>query len=167
MRGPHEKYAATTRPHQSLSTQVDCFAPCRKNNRCRCGETRIEALVGRSGICAECLRTKKGHTIMDNHHVAGKSNSHVTVAIPANDHRSVLSVAQYDWPKETLENPKGCPLRVAAGCIRGFTETVCYLIDRLLRWIAEMLELLSAVLIERLGANWWFGSPIAQFARKG
>jgi hypothetical protein len=73
------------------------------NNRCRCGETRIEALVGRSGICAECLRTKRGHTLMDNHHVAGKSNSHVTVAIPANDHRSVLSVAQYDWPKETLE----------------------------------------------------------------
>jgi hypothetical protein len=138
-----------------------------KNNRCKCGETQIEALVGRSGICAECLRNKRDHAITDNHHPAGKANCDATVAIPANDHRSVLSVAQYDWPKETLENSKGCPLRAAAGCIRGFIDTVCYLIDKLLRWLAEMLELLSSFLAERLGLDWWIDTPVAQFARKG
>lgn len=76
-------------------------------------------------------------------------------------------MAQYDWPKETLENPKGCPLRAAAGCIRGFIDMICYLIDKLLRWIAEMLELLSAYLVERLGPAWWIDTPVAQFARKG
>jgi hypothetical protein len=138
-----------------------------KNTRCMCGETRVEALVGNSGICAECQRKKKGRAIRDSHHVAGKANSRVTVAIPANDHRAVLSVSQYDWPKTTLENPEWCPLRAAAACIRGFIETVCYLVDSLLRWIAEMLELLSDLLVERLGPGWWFGTPIAQFARKG
>ncbi|WP_433973936.1 hypothetical protein [Tunturiibacter lichenicola] len=138
-----------------------------KNNRCRCGETQIEALIGRSGICAECLRNKRGHAITDNHHPAGKANCDATVPIPANDHRSVLSAAQYDWPKETLENPEGCPLRAGAGCIRGFIDTICYLIKTLLSWIAEMLELLSALLIERLGPRWWSGTPVAQFARKG
>jgi hypothetical protein len=39
-----------------------------KNNRCRCGEAKIETLVGRSGICAQCLRNKRGHAITDNHH---------------------------------------------------------------------------------------------------
>ena len=138
-----------------------------KNTRCTCHEIRIEALVGSSGICAECQRKRKGHAIRDNHHVAGKANSRVTVAIPANDHRAVLSVAQYDWPKATLENPNFCPLRAAAACIRGFIDTVHYLIDSLLRWIAEMLELLSELLVERLGPDWWFDTPLAQFARKG
>jgi hypothetical protein len=104
---------------------------------------------------------------MDDHHAAGKANSAVTVPVPANDHRAVLSEAQYDWPKATLENPEGCPLRAAAGCIRGFIDTVCYLIDSLLRWIAEMLEYLSAVLVERLGQQWWLDTPLARFARKG
>jgi hypothetical protein len=81
----------------------------------------------------------------------GKSEySRVTVAIRANDHKAVLSVAQYDWPRRTLENPEGCPLVAAAGCIRGFIDTICYLIDELLRWIAEMLEALSALLEEQL-----------------
>jgi hypothetical protein len=78
----------------------------------------------------------------------------------------VLSVAQYDWPRATLENPEGCPLLVAAGCIRGFIDTICYLIDELLRWIAEMLEMLSTVLDDRLGPQWWLDTPLARFARK-
>lgn len=139
------------------------------NTRCACGESRLEALVRGSAptCCAECKRKKKGQRTMDKHHVAGKANSRVTAAIRANDHRAVLNVAQYDWPKATLENPEGCPLRAAAGCIRGFIDTVCYLIDSLLRWIAEMLELLSAVLVERLGQQWWLDTPLARFARKG
>jgi len=140
-----------------------------KNTHCACGETRLEALVtgSKPTCCAECRRTMKGQTIRDNHHVAGRANSRVTVAVPANDHRAVLSVAQYDWPKLTLENPQGCPLLAAAGCIRGFIDTILYLIDRLLRWLAEMLEVLSAFLVERFGPQWWLNTPIAQFTRKG
>jgi hypothetical protein len=128
-----------------------------KNTSCACGETRIEALVGSSGICAECHRKRKGHSIIDNHHVAARANSDVTLGIWINDHWAVLSVAQYDWPKETLENPTGCPLRAAAACIRGFIDTVRYLMESLLLWITELLELLSALLVERLGPDWWLG----------
>jgi hypothetical protein len=104
---------------------------------------------------------------MDRHHPAGKRNSPITVNVPVNDHRATLSEAQYDWPKATLENSGGCPLRAAAACLRGFIDTICYLIDRLLRWIVEMLELLSEFLIERFGPEWWLDTPIARFARKG
>jgi hypothetical protein len=141
-----------------------------KNTRCEsCGETRLEALVrgSKPTCCAECKRKMKGQTIMDKHHVAGRANSRVTVAIRANDHKAVLSVAQYDWPRRTLENPEGCPLVAAAGCIRGFIDTICYLIDDLLRWVAEMLEALSALLEEKLGPQWWLNTPVARFARKG
>jgi hypothetical protein len=140
-----------------------------KNTRCEsCGEKRLEALVrgSKPTSCAECKRKMKGQTILDEHHVAGKANSRVTVTIRANDHRAVLSVAQCDWPRPTLENPGGCPLLAASGCIRGFIDTVCYLIDELLRWIAEMLEILSAFLDDRLGPRWWLDTPLAQFARK-
>ena len=109
----------------------------------------------------------KGQKIMDRHHVAGSANSPVVVTIPTNDHRAVLSVAQYDWPKLTLENPEGCPLLAAAGCIRGFVDTVKYLIDELLLWVAEALEWLSDFLTETAGSEWWLGTPLARFARKG
>ncbi|WP_353071482.1 hypothetical protein [Tunturiibacter gelidiferens] len=138
-----------------------------KNTRCTCGETRIEALVGSSGICIECHRKATGRSIYDKHHVAGKANSDITVKIPAKDHWAILSVAQYDWPKETLENPTGCPLRATAACIRGFIDTVRYLMESLLHWITDLLEMLSALLVERLGPDWWLGTPISQFARKG
>jgi hypothetical protein len=41
-----------------------------------------------------------------------------------------------------------------------------YLIDKLLRRIADLLEALSALLVERLGPQWWLNTPIAQFAGK-
>ena len=86
--------------------------------------------------------------------------------MPVNDHRAELSVAQYDWPKLTRENPDGCFLLAGAGCIRGFTDTVVYLIRTSLLWIAEMLESLSAFLVEKMGAKWWIGTPLEQFAPK-
>jgi hypothetical protein len=140
-----------------------------KNTRCVwCGEARLKALVRSSKPtrCAKCNRQMKDQITMDKHHPAGRSNSKVTVTIPVNDHRAVLSVAQYDWPKATLENTDDCPLLAAAACIRGFIDTICYLIDELLRWIAKMLEILSAVLNDRLGPQWWLDTPLAQFARK-
>jgi len=138
--------------------------------RCTCcGEARPEALIPKSGptVCAECQRTKKGKTKMDNHHIAGKANSPITTSIPANDHRAELSMAQLDWPKETLENRDGCPLLRGAACIRGFVDTVLYYMREFLLWIAEMLEGLSAYLSEEWGHRWWLKTDLEHFAPKG
>ena len=103
---------------------------------------------------------------MDDHHFAGKSNSPVTVPTPVNDHRAELSTAQQDWRKETRENPDGDPLLAGAACVQGFIDYVVYLIRKGLRWVVEMLEALSEYLKERLGAKWWIGTSLEQFAPK-
>jgi hypothetical protein len=131
-----------------------------------CSEARPEALITDSNptICQECQRKRKGHTTMDNSHTAGKANNPATIRVPANDHIAVLSVAQYGWPRETLQNPEGCFLLAAAGCVRGLIDHLRYLIDKFLLWIPEMLEKLSAFLREQLGPKWWVGTPLQQFA---
>src|SRR6266404_7820693 len=80
-------------------------------NQCKCGENRPEALISSSKpiICAACQRVKRGRTVFDEHHPSGKSNNPATIRVHVNDHRAVLSPAQYDWPRETLENPLGSP----------------------------------------------------------
>jgi hypothetical protein len=135
-----------------------------RNTRCECGEARIEALISNTGVCMRCQRRKKRRSAMDRHHVAGQNNSPVTVLIDVNDHRE-LSEAQRTWPRSTVENPEGCPLIAAAGCIRGFADYVLYLIDHILRWIAEMLELLSEYLEEQHGPQWWINTPLNQFSK--
>jgi hypothetical protein len=102
----------------------------------------------------------------DDHHFAGEANSTVTIPVPANDHSAELNVAQYDWPKETRENKDGSPLLAAAGCVRGFIDTVIYLIKTGVLWVAELLERLNAFLVDRLGPKWWIGSPLEQFTPK-
>lgn len=138
------------------------------NKQCACGETRPEALIAGSKptVCAACQRKKHGRSTFDSHHVAGKSNSAATIPVPVNDHRSALSPAQYDWPKETLENPDGSPLLAAAAHIRGFIDTIYYLIDRLLAWIPEFLEALHGLLTKRLGPKWWRKTELQKFAPK-
>ncbi len=133
-----------------------------------CGEARPQALITDSDptICHECQRKLKGHTTMDKSHTAGKANNHSTIPVPTNDHIAVLSVAQYEWPKETLQNPEGCLLLAAAGCVRGVIDHLHYLIDKFLLWIPEMLEKLSAFLKEKLGPKWWVDTPLQQFAPK-
>ncbi len=101
---------------------------------------------------------------MDKHHFAGKANNPLTVPVPVNDHRAELSVAQADWPEETRENPRGCPLLAAAGCIRGFVDWVVYIAKKGLLWAAEMLELLSEVLADKLGPEWWKRTPLPRFS---
>jgi hypothetical protein len=110
-----------------------------------CGESRPQALITASmpTICAKCQREQKGHSIMDNHHPAGKTNSPVTIPVPVNDHRAILSVAQFDWPQDTLENPNSNPYLQMAASIRGFIDMLRYLIDKLLWPIAEALEALA------------------------
>jgi hypothetical protein len=100
---------------------------------------------------------------MDNHHVAGKANSPVTIPVPVNDHRARLSVDQYDWPKRTLENPDRSPLIAAAGCVRGFTDTVIYLVESVLGWIAAALEALDECLTELYGSKWWLHTGFRKF----
>jgi hypothetical protein len=92
---------------------------------------------------------------MDRHHVAGKANHMLTIPIPVNDHRAIFNEDMHDWPKETLENPSKSPLLAAAACIRAFCRFATYLIDELLFWIADMLERLHSVLMEKFGNNYW------------
>ena len=138
-----------------------------ENTQCAyCDETRPEALNTKSNpiACEECQRRRRGIMTMDNHHIAGKANSPITTSIPANDHQADLSNAQYDWPKETLENRDGSPLLRGAACVRGFADVVVYYAEQFLLWIAEMLELLSARLREEWGYKWWLKTDLKQFA---
>jgi hypothetical protein len=132
----------------------------------QCGEKRPEALIrGRKPmICAACQRKERGQAPIDRHHFCGERNSALTVEVPVNDHRAELSDAQNDWPQDTLRNPDGSPLLAAAAALRGGRDTIVYLIEQGLAWIAEMLECLNAWLCEQLGAQWWIGSPIERWA---
>ena len=136
--------------------------------QCACGESRPEALIEGSDpmICAACDREKRGRKTMDNHHPFGKANSPFTIPVPVNDHRADLSVAQQDWPEETLRNANGSPLLAGAARIRGFVDTVLHLIEKGLLWAAELLESLNAFLVEKFGPKWWIGTPLERFAPK-
>lgn len=139
-----------------------------RNAACSCSESRPEALIPGSNpiICAACQRAAAGKTGEDDHHSAGKANSPTTIRVPVNDHRARLSVAQADWPRATLGNRDGSPLLAAAACIRGFSDTVLYLIEETLLWIATLLETVDAFQVKRLGPRWWLKTEIEQFAPK-
>ena len=136
--------------------------------RCSCGEDRPEALIAGSSptICGACQRAEKGRSAIDQHHFAGRANNPATIPVPVNDHRAVLSVAQAEWPKSTLTNPEGSPLLAGAASLRGFVDTILYLIEKGLPWLADMLEKLDEVLVKKLGPKWWANTAIAQFATK-
>jgi hypothetical protein len=133
---------------------------------CACGESRPEALVAGSNptICAACARKRRGQTVLDAHHPAGKANNPARIPIPVNDHRANLSPAQYDWPKDTWENRSHSPLLAGAACVRGFCDTNTYLMEELLLWIATLLEMMDKLLKERLGTDWWHGTDLEQFS---
>jgi hypothetical protein len=132
---------------------------------CACGEKRPEALVARRKppICYQCSRLADGGNPFEAHHVAGKRNRPVTLAVPANDHRAILSVEQYGWPKATLENPEHSPLLAAAATLRGLSDTIIYLVTIFIEWIVLMLESLDAWLREEHGPHYWRDMPIAQW----
>ena len=130
-----------------------------------CGEDRAAALVKGTTPrrCARCQRRRSGQSTLDRHHPAGRANHPLTVAVPVNVHRAELTEAQYDWSVATLENPDRDPLLRGAACIRGFVDTVVILAKELLLWIAELLEVLSAHLVQQRGRRWWLQTPLAQF----
>lgn len=139
-----------------------------QNQQCACGEQRPEALIAGSDpmICAACERIKTGQQIADDHHPAGRANSPETIPIFVNDHRAILSVAQYEWPPETLRNLNANPLLRASACIRGFADTLFYLIEKFVLWIPEFLEKLNSFLTEKLGPQWWVGTELEKFEAK-
>jgi len=138
------------------------------NAKCACGEARPEALIRNSKptICHRCKRTTEGKSTTDNHHVFAEANSPVTAPAPVNDHRAELNVAQYHWPKKTLENPEGSPFLAAAGVVRGFIDYIHYLIEKGLAWVVQMLEAADEILADLLGPQWWLGTALARFAPK-
>jgi hypothetical protein len=133
-----------------------------------CGEGRALALERKSHprLCTECRKESEGKTALEDHHMAGRANSDATIPVPANDHRAVLSEDQKDWPSETLGNPDGSPLLIAAACIRGFIDTILYLVEELLLWIADLLETLNRHMVEQHGPKWWLNTEVEKFARR-
>jgi hypothetical protein len=144
-------------PANSYRRSVEAARRFPPGAHCVCGESRPLALIPNSNptICAACDRKQKGKSAIDKHHVAGKSNSPVTIPTPVNDHRADLSAAQHDWPKETLENPEQNPLLRNAAHIRGFADTTSYLVNSFLLPQAEQSEQLNAQLTKKYGPKWW------------
>jgi hypothetical protein len=133
----------------------------------QCGETDVRVLVrnSRPKRCEACYRAKNGKSVEDAHHPSGRANSPFIVQIPVNSHRR-LSDKQYDWPSGLLQNPNDCPIMSVAAQVRGATETLVELIERLLMGVADFLIVLSDRLSEHLGDEWWItilgsGSPFS------
>jgi hypothetical protein len=103
---------------------------------------------------------------MDKHHPAGANNHPATIDVAVNDHRAVLSVAQYDWPEETLQNPRRSPVLMIAACIRGFIDTLTYLLDEFLARIPEALEELDKLLAQHMSPDWWVGTIFETFIKE-
>ncbi|MGB6973820.1 MAG: hypothetical protein WBD67_03960 [Terracidiphilus sp.] len=101
----------------------------------------------------------------DKHHPAGKANHLLTIPIPANDHAD-LSEAQRSWPKTTLENSDRSPLLAASACIRGLVDIIRKLMDQLLLWIAQFLELLDEFLRAQFGPKWWTKKEFVEFTKR-
>lgn len=108
-------------------------------------------------LCANCRAAYRGKGPSEAHHVMGQHNSEFTVSITPNDH-AVLSDYQYDWPKETLRNPNGSPLRIIAALLRGWLDLLSLVTQHALSWIG-FLEDLDQYLANTLGFTWWTGLP--------
>jgi len=133
--------------------------------QCKCGESRPEALI--KGInptkCLACNQRARGYSERADHHMAGNANDPMTMNVLVNDHEAELSTPQRDWPKKTLQNPDGSPLLSAAAHIRGFVDTIIFLVQKFLHWIADMLELLDTILERKSGRKWWSHTKLEAF----
>ena len=120
--------------------------------KCACGESRPEALIAgtKPTMCCECDRKTHGRKTRDDHHLFGKANSPLTMSILANDHRACLNTAQYAWPRKTLENKDGSERLAGAAVIRGFTDTMLYLLREHLLPVADILEHLDTIVRKKL-----------------
>lgn len=121
------------------------------------GEARPQALINRKGriICHELDRKGRRQSPWDGHHIFGIANSPVCLLVPVNDHRAVLSPAQYDWPRKTLKNRYGSPTLVHAAKIRGFGDLLIYLYEEHVLPAAEYLEQIDTRLSKKHGKRYW------------
>ena len=121
-----------------------------------CSEAEPGVLVHTlDGIeCYECLCLRQGRSPIELHHPAGRHNSPITVAIPANEHR-LLSRLQRGWPEQTLRNSDGSPLLEMAAIIRGWLDVLYLILDRLVAKLPASLERLDDLLKAKLGDRWW------------
>lgn len=123
---------------------------------CPCGEARPYAIISwRSRpICFRCERLAQGREPYEDDHPFGRHSGGLTIRIPINDHRAILSVAQYQWPPETLQNPEGDPFLASAARYRGLFNIISYILADCVKE-AERFERLSAAMRERYGPRWW------------
>lgn len=103
--------------------------------------------------CYEHELLRLGRPWLEDHHPAGRHNDPRTIPLPGNEHR-VLSELQYRWPRETLRNPDGSPLLIAAALVRGWAD-VLYVVLVIVAGVPLYLEQLDAFLREEIGPRWW------------
>jgi hypothetical protein len=129
-----------------------------------CDECRSFALIRRRNpaICFRCDRIGRGLPPYEFNHVFGENNSDATLRRPINDHRAVLSVAQYGWPRKVRENPEGSPVIAAAAMRLGSRDEISYILTR--DTSGEFLLDLDTFLRERLGPRWWEGTALEKYA---
>ena len=113
--------------------------------KCKCGESRPEALIPGSVpvICAACDRRKHGRRKTDDHHIIGEANGPMTLRVPVNDHRGCLSEAQSQWPQKTLRNPDGVHFWQRQLRYGALSTSSHILHEKLVIPAAEKLELLD------------------------
>jgi hypothetical protein len=121
-----------------------------------CEETSPFALTGVAPniVCREHLADQQDRSWIEQHHPAGRQNDSFTVPLPTNEH-GVLSEHQALWDRDTLRNPDGSPLLMAAAAIRGWLDVLRLIIERTAGWVPEFLESLDLKLREALGSRWW------------
>lgn len=128
-------------------------AYCRKERR------PFALITGRiPKCCFACDQIAHGHAPYERNDAFGRRNSRLKIRVPINDHRAVLSVAQYHWPPETLRNPDGDPFLASAGRYRGLYDNFEYMLGDCLKE-AKRLEELSGLMRRKYGPQWWCEVP--------
>jgi hypothetical protein len=121
-----------------------------------CGkESRPYALMfGREPPCCHrCDRIAHGHVPYEDNHVFGKRNGDLTIRYPINDHRAVLSVAQYRWPPGALENPNGSALLASVAESHGLYDNTEHMLAEHKANSARLLHV-EELLVAVYGQNW-------------
>jgi len=121
-----------------------------------CGkESRPYALIfGRKPPCCyRCDRIVQGRPPYEDNHVFGKRNSDLTIRYPINDHRAVLSVAQYRWPPGALENPNGSVLLASIAESHGLYDNTEHMLAEHKANSARLLHV-EELLVTVYGPDW-------------